>query len=772
MQNIKSRLHLEEIDDQSLKAFVAITFIGKELAEILYGPQKLSLNSEIYSLDTIELLSRDPQLAVDFSQLRNAIANDLSQYTEMAFKNPVRLGFPTCVWLGIEKLNVRPQISGLAELALDSGFYKIALNLGLENDFSRARALILQGMDLNVPLTMSELETKAINMMQLRREGKFLHAQEIFENEILGQLPQCEDNRLVGEIYYIAGSAYINSTEFARALEMYTMAVTYFDKAQAPFRATAAAYNAAISSLNGCFTAAHDEWIAQTQNRVQQIHFDALTLSMRVHEVHSLHKAEKFPEAVAKSKLLLDKAHLSHFQRIELMQVYAKSALELGQVLDANIYSNYARQVLFANKLYQYELDQLSLENNIESLCYLRTTKITLSNNPNRSLDKAAYGEYRLSCIRQALNENNLALVRKTSDEIRREIPDPVLAQLYTRDLDLALTPYNIFPEKRARGLQTQVLQALRHRDLPFSRLLVAHLEEDLKASHNPWKESLLLIARSYAQISQGLTALAANELIRALDITSANGLMRLYSISLGLLVVCDNHFEMQWLEHLKGLEAADRIAVQDFFKAALGNQLSTLYLVISNNRRDLSLDQSNSEADLIINQESGEVRYMGQVLQLSGQSLLFLLLNNLARAQKQGLSKEEIIKQVWGYSYDPVAHDPLVYINIKRLRDLVPIEIHAGRYRISPQISWQFVVPAEIEDRKLNLTPRQVSIVNFIQRADDKSVSRSDIVRLLGISPRTALRELTEMVEKKFLVRQGAGRSARYLSPGAEVSL
>lgn len=321
MKNIKSRLRLEEIDDQSLKAFVAITVIGKELAEILYGPQKLSLNSEIYNIDTIELLARDPQLSADFSSLRNSIGQDLTQYTESAMKNPLRPGFPTCVWLGFEKLNLKPNIPGLADLALDSGFYKVSLNLGITNSFSRARALLLQGMDPTECLDLSPVEAKAINMMQMRREGKFLHAQEIFENEISACLPQLQDNRLVGEIYYIAGSAYINSTDFARALEMYKRAVECFDLVQNPFRATAAAYNAAISALNACDSQAHNEWVLQTQMRLQQIHFDALSLSMCVHEVHSLFKAERFSEAVIKSKSLLEKSHLSHFQRVELLSL-------------------------------------------------------------------------------------------------------------------------------------------------------------------------------------------------------------------------------------------------------------------------------------------------------------------------------------------------------------------------------------------------------------------------------------------------------------------
>lgn len=769
MQNLKVRLKLEDLDDRSLKAHVAASLFGKELADLLYGPQKMTLNSEIYGFGTLETLSKDLQLTDDFNQLRKAISDDLIHLLEVGMKHHLRTGFPNCVWVGIEKLEINPHIPGLAEVAFDSGRYKLALRLGLQDQFAQARALILAGSDIPKTLHLSPLESKAIHVMRLRQDGKYVLGIEFFENEILPYLNEITDENCLGEIYNIAASAYFLASTYTRAIEIYSLAYNCFEPAKNYFRMGVCAYNAAMSSLHIPNKQAQNEWINLTQNSLRNIHFDSLSLSLRIHNCRILYLNENFSDSVKDAKPLLEIPYLSLFQRIEILQIYAGSALELGQVLDANIYSSVARQLIFSNKAFQYELDQLALEYNIESLCYLRTTKIALSNIQHRYENKSVYAEYRLSMARQMLNENNLSGLRKALEDLRREFSEKIMSQLYTRDLEFATSGYNEFPEKRARGLQTQVLQAMRHRNVPFARRLLLHLDEELKISPSPWKQSLFLITKSFLQISQGLTAESATDLITALDVTSSHGLMRLYSISLGLLVVCDSHFEFQWLEHLKGLEASDRIAIQDFFKATIGNHLSTLYLVISNNRRDLSLDQTNFKSDLIINQEAGDVIFKGETLPLSGQSLLFLLLNHLARAQKQGLSKEEIISQVWGYNYEPQTHDPLVYINIKRLRDLVPIEIHAGRYRISPEISWQFVVPAAIEDRKLNLSPRQVSIVNYIQKNDDKSVSRSEIVELLGISPRTALRELTEMVDKKFLIRHGAGRSARYTSPMSE---
>ncbi|OQW46615.1 MAG: hypothetical protein A4S09_05400 [Proteobacteria bacterium SG_bin7] len=765
MQNLKDRLKLEDLDDRSLKAHAAANLINKEFADLLYGSQKMTLNPELYGFGTFEVLSQDLKLSDEFKQIRQSISEDLIQLLEIGMKRQQRCGFPNCVWIGIEKLEVNPNIPGLAETAFDSGFYELSLRLGLENHFARARAYILLGKQLPSSLNLSDLEIKALEIMRLRRDGKYTLGIKIFESEIISVLNQVTDQNLLGEIYNIGASSYFLASSFTTAIEIYTMAYDCFEKSKNYFRMSVVAYNAAMSALPSSNKYMQNEWLRLTQNSLRHIHFDSLNLSLRIHSCRILNQNENYNESMKEAKPLLDMPHLTLFQRIEILQIYASSALEIGHIIDANIYSNFARQLISSNKAYQYELDQLTLENNIESLCYLRTAKIALSNT-HRYENKSGYGEYRLSMARQMLNENNVSGLRKVLDDLRSELSENLMRQLYTRDLEFATSGYNFFPEKRARGLQTQVLQALRHRNIPFARQLLSHLEDDLKTKASPWKQALFLITKAYLKISQGLPEESAQDLVNALETTSANGLMRLYSISLGLLVVCDNHFELQWLEHLKGLEANDRVAIQDFFKAAIGNQLSTLYLVISNNRRELSLEQKNSEVDLTINQETGEVLFKGQSLPLSSQSLLFLLLNHLARAQKQGLSKEEIIRQVWGYNYEPHTHDPLVYINIKRLRDLVPIEIHAGRYRISPQISWQFVVPAEIEDRKLNLTPRQVSIVNYIQRNEEKSISRADIVKLLGISPRTALRELTEMVVKKFLIRHGAGRSARYTSP------
>jgi tetratricopeptide (TPR) repeat protein len=732
----------------NLKALAAIALVGKDLAEILYGPQQISYHAPV---------------TVD-ADLRAEIQDDFKVYLQNELSK--RCGFRSAVWRGLEKLNLDPKIPGLAELALDSLEFKIALQLGLDSDFSKARAMLLGGLPFNPNLNLNPSEAEAIAAMKLRFAGYFDQSVKLIEELVLPQITNIPDIRLQAEIYHIIGASYFSTGRMDKAIACYEKAFAGFEACQNLFRMVSAANNIATSSMNIYDYETHSKWTEIAKVSLKQIHFELMDLNIEVKECHALIHREKFEEAIAKSKQFLEKNNLTHGQRIELMQIIASGYVELGQIHEASIHSNRARQLIYSNKIYFLEIAQLSLEKNIETLCYVRAPRIGFTDNPVVLVDKIYFGAYRIAGARELLNGNNISAVRQQLADIKKDDwTGRFQSNFYIRDLELAANGYAALPERRARGLQVQLLQAMRHRDLAFMQILVSHMDENLKTDTSSWKEILFLLAKSYLQISQGLAGEAVPGLIRALDLTSITGLTRLYSIALGFLVIGDAHFEMQWLEHLKGLESQDRVAIQDFFKAAVGNQLSTLYLVISSNRRELSLEQDKSEVDLVINQETGEVKFRNEILPISGQSILFLLLNQLARSQKQGLTKEEIIHNVWGYTYESSAHDPLVYINIKRLRDLVPIEIQGGRYRISPQISWQFVVPSEIEDRKLNLTPRQVSIVSYIQKMDEKSASRSDIVSLLGISPRTALRELTEMVDKNYLTRHGAGRSARYTS-------
>jgi len=61
----------------------------------------------------------------------------------------------------------------------------------------------------------------------------------------------------------------------------------------------------------------------------------------------------------------------------------------------------------------------------------------------------------------------------------------------------------------------------------------------------------------------------------------------------------------------------------------------------------------------------------------------------------------------------------------------------------------------------QMRLKDRQIKAVKYIK--EHGQITRKDYVNLVSISPRQALIDLTELVEKKVLVAIGKGRASKY---------
>jgi predicted transcriptional regulator len=153
--------------------------------------------------------------------------------------------------------------------------------------------------------------------------------------------------------------------------------------------------------------------------------------------------------------------------------------------------------------------------------------------------------------------------------------------------------------------------------------------------------------------------------------------------------------------------------------------------------------------------------------------------------------NKEQLVKAIWGYDYDPLRHDPLIYSSINKIRKLLGtygdwIVLTENGYQIHREVKVIFrntlkkqitaapsLFPAEakknppLPQKRLwdenfkNLNFRQLQIVDFLKR--HSSLSISELSEKLEISKPTATRDLSQLYNVGILKRAGRGRATRY---------
>jgi tetratricopeptide (TPR) repeat protein len=177
--------------------------------------------------------------------------------------------------------------------------------------------------------------------------------------------------------------------------------------------------------------------------------------------------------------------------------------------------------------------------------------------------------------------------------------------------------------------------------------------------------------------------------------------------------------------------------------------------------------------------------------------------LSQTSRKMLQALSlgvqnKERLLKNVWGYHYDPLRHDAMIYAALTALRKSLGemtlwIETHdngwslgacifigGAGHRAAPPESIELAESGDkveslapmfekivhfAEERHLDLNWRQIKALNELMDNERKvawwtaPVYRTEF----NVSLMTAWRDLDELVKKKYLVRVGRGRLTSY---------
>jgi DNA-binding winged helix-turn-helix (wHTH) protein len=167
--------------------------------------------------------------------------------------------------------------------------------------------------------------------------------------------------------------------------------------------------------------------------------------------------------------------------------------------------------------------------------------------------------------------------------------------------------------------------------------------------------------------------------------------------------------------------------------------------------------------------------------------SLVFKILTTLS----QGFtSKETLVNAVWGYTYDPLRHDSLIYSAFSSLRKTLGagagfIETSEMGYKLNARVLNLFDHnPNSEQDRGLEAQPlmqslsssvfektvalakqglnsRQIQILSYLEQ--NQFVSVKTVVTLFLTSEITANRDLRSLYEKKLVIRVGQGRATQY---------
>jgi tetratricopeptide (TPR) repeat protein len=162
-----------------------------------------------------------------------------------------------------------------------------------------------------------------------------------------------------------------------------------------------------------------------------------------------------------------------------------------------------------------------------------------------------------------------------------------------------------------------------------------------------------------------------------------------------------------------------------------------------------------------------------------------------LLTAAKKRASKEDLIRNVWGYDYDPARHDSLVYAAVTKLRKLLDpygswLEYNEEGYAWGAGVEVRFLgapisgqIPATsspqaamtptsdpMPDRShaelSGLNYRQILILETM--AERRVLAVADCSRLLQVSKITASRDLALLTDLGHCKRLGHGRATSYV--------
>lgn len=153
--------------------------------------------------------------------------------------------------------------------------------------------------------------------------------------------------------------------------------------------------------------------------------------------------------------------------------------------------------------------------------------------------------------------------------------------------------------------------------------------------------------------------------------------------------------------------------------------------------------------------------------------------------------SKEKLVETVWGYRYDPIRHDAMVYTALSSLRKCLAhaadwIQATEQGYRFTGALMWQrpraegktapqgeaslrtLPAPSSLGSQLISvLNHRQIEILEWM--SERRFLTVRDTREKFDVSEITALRDFDGLRQRGLVVRSGKARTTRYSLPAAE---
>lgn len=141
-------------------------------------------------------------------------------------------------------------------------------------------------------------------------------------------------------------------------------------------------------------------------------------------------------------------------------------------------------------------------------------------------------------------------------------------------------------------------------------------------------------------------------------------------------------------------------------------------------------------------------------------------------------LSKEQLIERVWGYMYDPLRHDSLIYQTMKNIRAEIAsnlLESIDGKYQLANKyevIHFSEEMNTVVTTESMNIHTETQAIYNhynYRQNLFLKSlktgefISPQEYAKRYKVSRITASRDLNQLLNEHKILSTGKGRSIRY---------
>ena len=677
----------------------------------------------------------------------------------------------------------RISLSELGWLAMEASLYDLAVFFGLADSFyydlcflqsGRLETFLSKGRTSKVEDTVrSKLLNAGIDVLCLRLQGELTKATTLFDTKVIPHFFEAKaatlfmkddlatgmSDRDMGELLLIGATTHFFATSYSTALTLYRAATELLSFAEAPSRTAVASFNSAVSCNHLKKKQDVEQFMAMARHDLKRYSVPGLEASIDLFEIECCAGNAEFSRGFDLLETFFKRPDLNPTQRIVGHQTRARILIEFGHLRAADASLAAAKQLIHETGFEQFGGFQAALEIDRDTLAGREPRIPTFHSRWSlRARNLIALAE-----IRSLVFRGHGASAKKAYQHFLVSHSLETKSSLFMEDIESYFASTSGQPD-RARTLQARLFAALEQKRYSLLKSMAKSQKSEAEFS-GAFFQILELLIQSILELQRNQTSVALEFAIQAQQLANEHDLNQLGLLSAAICAGLDPHRQFEWANLLKQHSRSFIEYAEQLIGPLLKTKIFSSRWMITPSGTEVTYQAGLQQAvGLMIDKDAGIVTMDGKILNFTSQPILLKLLCEIAGSSMKGLSKEEAIQKVWEYSYDPLIHDALVYGAVRRLRAQVPIEAFDGKYRIQQGTPWACLVSeAEAQKSEGTLTARQRAILDLTQTTKGEGISRQDVVECLNTSPRTALRELTLMLELKLIERTGAGRGATY---------